>query len=119
MRDMGSLTASEDQGKVPLPSPCLLKPVLPSHLSQVYTLLGLSLLIIVPVESLVIFHIPSQVWLHLRHGFSVPISAYQEDVLIFFPGHTSLLPLPILFALFPQFVQLVLAQPWQFSISSA
>lgn len=77
-----------------------------------YTLFSLSLLTNVPVELLVIFHILLQVKLHLYLDFSDPISACPESVPVFFPGNSSLFPLPVL--LFSLSDHQVLAQPCLF-----
>jgi len=43
-----------------------------------YSLLGFSLLTTVPVESLILFHLPCQVQFHQCCGFPDPISTYLE-----------------------------------------
>lgn len=79
-----------------------------------YAVFGLSLLTNVHVELLVIFHIPRQVKLHLCLDFLDPISARPESVPAFFPGNTSLFPLPGCVTLSPQSDHQVLAQPCLF-----
>lgn len=69
--------------------------------------------------SLLIFHIPRQVQFHLCFCFPDPISVWPDYMLLFFPGHTFLLPLPVHFLLIPQYDQQVHAQPYQFPVSSA
>ena len=92
------------------PSPCLLKPFSLLIYQMRYTLLCLPLLPTVSKESFLdIFHIVCQVQLHLHLGFPDPISACPDGIPVFFPGHPSLLPLPILFLLISQFEQQVLA----------
>lgn len=87
---------------VPHSSPCWLKPVLPSCLSEGYTLLW-SLLTSVPVVSFhVIFHMHHQVQFHLRLGFPDTIFACTDVIPVLFPGHISLLPLPEFILLIPQ-----------------
>jgi len=54
----------------------------------------------------VIFHVPYQVQSHL--GFLDLISARPDGILVFFPGHTSLLSLPMYVPLFHQFGQQVM-----------
>jgi len=104
---------------IPQPSLCSLKPVLPSHLSGGYTILWLSLLTSIPAESLLdSFHINFHVHFHLYLGFPEPISVCLVSIPLLFPGHSFLLPFSVLFLLFLQFDQQVLAQPCWYSASS-
>lgn len=89
------------------------------------TLFSLSLLANVPIETLfVIFQFSSkfnqvqfhQVQLHL--GFPDHTSVCPYSIPVLFSGHPSLLPLSVLFLLFPLFDQQVLAQPRCFPASS-
>ena len=52
-------------------------------------------------------------------GFSDLISTHVDNIPIFFPGYTTLLPLPVPFPLFPQFKLQVLAHTCQSPTSSA
>ena len=119
-RDVSHLTATEDWGKelflVPQPPLC---PFLTSHLSERYILFVLSLLRNIPAESLVNFHIPCQVHFYLCLCFLLVISACPDSIPLFFPGHVTLLPLPVHVLLFPQFDQHILAQPCCFLASSS
>ena len=53
------------------------------------------------------------VQLHLGLGFPHLISTHADNVPVFFPSYTTLLPLPVRFPLFHQFKLQVLAQPCQ------
>ena len=66
-----------------------------------------------------IFHVPRQVQLYLCLGFPSLISSRVDNVPLFFPGHTTLLPLSVRFPLFPQFKLQVLAQPCRSAASPA
>ena len=52
----------------------------------------LSLLASVPVECLIVFHIPRQVQFYLRLGFPDPTSASPDSIPVLFPGDTPLFP---------------------------
>ena len=117
MRDVENLTSSEDRGKELdelLPSPCLLKPVLLIY-QRVYTLLGMSVLINVPVES----HLFTFLNKFCALAFLIPSLHIQLAFLYSFQvTHPYFHCLYISF-LFPQSNQQVLAQPCWFPAPSA
>ncbi|KAK4806814.1 hypothetical protein QYF61_005610 [Mycteria americana] len=76
-----------------------------------YIFFNLPFLADLPVKALLILRIPCQIQLQLRLSFPDPIPMYLGSVLIFFPGYTSLVPLPMHFLLTLQFDQEVLTQP--------
>jgi len=72
-----------------------------------------------PVECLIVFHIPCHVQFYLRLGFPDPTSASLDGVPVLFSGDTPLFPELIHTFLRPQCSQQVLAEPCPFPISSA
>ncbi|KAK4810535.1 hypothetical protein QYF61_004498 [Mycteria americana] len=66
----------------------------------------------IPVEALlIILLIPCHIQLQLCLSFPDPISTHPGSVPIFFPGYTSLVPLPVHFLLTLYFEQEVLTEP--------
>jgi len=121
---MGSLTASEDWGKELTECLSLLH-VFCSEFSlyiyqRGYTLLCLSFLTNVPVESLfVIFCICCPVQFHKHICVPDLISTCPNSTPVFFSGHSSQLLLPTFFLLIPQFDQQDLDQLCWFLAASA
>jgi len=132
VRDTENLTASEDELVEYLSLQC----VNCCHFSflifqrEYISLIGLCLFVFlififyfltnVPVESLlVIFHMLCQVPFCLLLGFSDRISACLDRIPVFFPCNTCLFPLSVLFPLFPQLDQQILAHSCQFPASSS
>ena len=120
MKDLGSLTGSEDQGKdiveyLSLLHICYYQFTL-LICQRGHTLLRLSFLANVPLESLpVILCIPCQAQFYLCLGFPDPIPVYPDCIPVLFPGHVSPFPLPVHFLLVPQFDHQILAQMPQLS----
>ena len=93
---MGSLTASEDQGKV-----------LAEYLNLFHVYRSKLSLLVYQRGYTLFFHISHQDQFHLHFSFPDSISSCLDSIPVSFPGHMSLLPLPMHFLAFPWFDQQV------------